>query len=64
MCGIAGLIFKNNAQPDWSHPTVSNMLDSIAHRGPDGRDIFMGEGFVFGHVRLAIIDVQNGQQVA
>ena len=62
MCGIAGIIFKNNSQPDWSRPTVSNMLDSIAHRGPDGRDIFIGEGFAFGHVRLAIIDLQNGQQ--
>lgn len=39
------------------------MLASIAHRGPDGEGIHCVPGqALFGHRRLAIIDIEHGQQ--
>ncbi|MEO8639858.1 MAG: asparagine synthase (glutamine-hydrolyzing), partial [Chloroflexota bacterium] len=53
MCGIAGVVGP--------HPTaevISAMLDSIAHRGPDGVRQVIRDGRVgLGHRRLAIIDL-------
>lgn len=60
MCGIAGYVSKR----EWSG---SAMVDSLIHRGPDGRGAYTekwGEHNVFmGHTRLAIVDLsKNGQQ--
>jgi asparagine synthase (glutamine-hydrolysing) len=54
MCGIAGIIAKGAANP----AAVKAMINSIAHRGPDGEGVWTsGDGAVsFGHRRLAIID--------
>ncbi|MCI0627214.1 MAG: asparagine synthase (glutamine-hydrolyzing) [Acidobacteria bacterium] len=41
---------------------VGKMLDKIQHRGPDGRGLLAGSQFVFGHQRLAIIDLEGGKQ--
>ena len=46
MCGIIGSTDDN----------ISVGLDSIAHRGPDSRDIKSVSGFNLGHVRLSIMD--------
>lgn len=46
MCGIIGSTDKD----------ISVGLDSIAHRGPDSRDIKSVSGFNLGHVRLSIMD--------
>lgn len=48
MCGIAGLYGSGD---------INKMLDLIAHRGPDGRDVAELGEVTFGHVRLAIQDV-------
>ena len=32
------------------------MTDSLSHRGPDGRGVYVGEGIGLGHRRLSIID--------
>jgi asparagine synthase (glutamine-hydrolysing) len=59
MCGIAGIISLN------SNPVqqvqLNLMLDIIAHRGPDGHDIWINMiGNVgLGHRRLSIIDLSN-----
>lgn len=37
-------------------------MSRIAHRGPDGEGRFGGEGFLVGHRRLAIIDLEHGAQ--
>jgi asparagine synthase (glutamine-hydrolysing) len=57
MCGIAGIISVNNLLVN--NDRILNMMDSIAHRGPDGEGYWMnGEGTVgLGHRRLAIIDL-------
>src|SRR5438105_8679009 len=61
MCGIAGIV-ASNFSPSAGRETVSRMLESIRHRGPDGEGISAGAGFVFGHKRLAIIDLDGGRQ--
>lgn len=60
MCGIAGIMMRGNAAPD------SALLDRLAgamqHRGPDGtgRHIARNVGMI--QTRLAIIDLQTGDQ--
>jgi asparagine synthase (glutamine-hydrolysing) len=56
MCGIVGFTGKKDSQ------TLSNMLGSIVHRGPDGEGKFEGEDFTIGMRRLAIIDPKSGWQ--
>ena len=51
MCGIAGA-FGSAAQDG----TVEEMLERIAHRGPDGRGIYRSGDLALGHVRLSIQD--------
>lgn len=41
---------------------VRRMLGPIAHRGPDGDGVHVAGSVAFGHLRLAIIDLQGGQQ--
>jgi len=65
MCGIAGAAVA--ATSPVTSATVERMLESIAHRGPDGHGICemaAGEGrrVLLGHRRLAIIDPRGGHQ--
>ncbi len=55
MCGIAGIYGETEAE-------IEPLLDSMIHRGPDGRDVVHLTNGTFGHVRLAIVDVDGGQQ--
>ena len=55
MCGIA-VIIGDAADPARCRDAVAAMLDAISHRGPDGMDIWQGDGVTFGHCRLAILD--------
>lgn len=61
MCGIAGVI-----GPEPAEQTVRAMLRAIAHRGPDGEGVMVrragGRVATFGHVRLSIVDLENGAQ--
>lgn len=54
MCGIAGIISKRTVNP----AAVKTMIDTIAHRGPDGEGVWTNtdKTVTFGHRRLAIID--------
>lgn len=55
MCGIAGIVaLRPGASVDGA--LVEGALDRLSHRGPDARGTLAGPGFVFGHVRLAIVD--------
>ena len=38
------------------------MTDVMAHRGPDDRGTYLGDGVAFGARRLSIVDVQGGHQ--
>ncbi len=54
MCGIAGIIAKRAV----NRRAVSAMIETIAHRGPDGEGVWSNpqDTVIFGHRRLAIID--------
>lgn len=56
MCGIAG-IYRPGHRP--SLDVLGSMLASIAHRGPDdsGTEVLAGGELLFGHLRLAILDL-------
>ena len=58
MCGIAGFIDTKHQDPS----IITNMLDEIKHRGPDGHGNYhTGNGYL-GHCRLSIIDLATGGQ--
>ncbi len=61
MCGICGMIaFDERKAIDPG--LLDRMTDSMAHRGPDGRGVWLGDGAGLGHRRLAIIDLEGGSQ--
>ncbi len=65
MCGIAGAVVRPHSLVDL--PVIDRMLDSIAHRGPDGSGTARyitasGDRVLLGHRRLAIIDPEGGRQ--
>ncbi|WP_019644088.1 asparagine synthase (glutamine-hydrolyzing) [Novispirillum itersonii] len=60
MCGIAGFFSTGAAAPG---DAVLRMAQALAHRGPDGVHVHADGGPVaLGHSRLAIIDLQTGDQ--
>lgn len=61
MCGICGIVGSQATIPE-NHHAVSRMMSILSHRGPDDQRIASGENFVFGHRRLAIIDIEHGTQ--
>jgi asparagine synthase (glutamine-hydrolysing) len=64
MCRIAGVI-STNLKPNEIREKVNIMCDSLRHGGPDDEGIFSDDtvNLVFGHRRLAIIDLsKNGHQ--
>ena len=58
MCGIVGFapVKGNGAE------ILKQMMDRIAHRGPDGEGQFVDEYVALGHRRLSIIDLAGGTQ--
>ena len=62
MCGIVS-IHSTNSSVRESEDTVKKMMDCMMHRGPDGSGItHIPNQAIFGHRRLAIIDLDHGQQ--
>lgn len=61
MCGIVGIV-------DFEHDllkqskTLSSMLDTIYHRGPDSAGTFMTHQAALGHRRLTVVDPAGGSQ--
>ena len=59
MCGIAGFY----GQPvDERKSIINGMMETLHHRGPDGEGYAFLDHLTFGHKRLAIIDISQGQQ--
>jgi asparagine synthase (glutamine-hydrolysing) len=58
MCGFVGF---TGASKD-NEKTLSRMLSTIVHRGPDSHDVFLDDGVSLGFRRLSIIDLSNGSQ--
>ena len=57
MCGISGIINKDNSKV--SKEEIKKINDLIIHRGPDDEGYYFGENFAFGHRRLAILDLSD-----
>ncbi len=61
MCGIAGLILSSAAPPP-DPGLLSRMIRALAHRGPDGSGHIVVGRVALAQNRLAIIDLQTGDQ--
>ncbi len=57
MCGIAGIVSKNIEHINV--PVMEQMLQSIQHRGPDGKDVWQSDSIILGHRRLSILDLSS-----
>ena len=60
MCGIAGIMTADGSPP--SESVLERLADALAHRGPDGRGRHMAGGVGMVQTRLAIIDLETGDQ--
>ena len=56
MCGMAGFIDTKLTRSE-AENVLGEMLQSIAHRGPDARGMFFDLPLAIGHNRLSIIDL-------
>ena len=59
MCGIVGFNTNNISEPK---SILKKMADRIVHRGPDGEGYFSDDFMSLGHRRLAILDLETGNQ--
>jgi asparagine synthase (glutamine-hydrolysing) len=57
MCGIAGIFHFDGTRPDLD--LLQRMTTVLAHRGPDGEGVHIGDHIGLGHRRLAIIDLSD-----
>ncbi len=63
MCGITGFISQDKSAPLAERTAqLDRMCRLITHRGPDEQGVFHETRVALGMRRLAIIDVQHGQQ--
>jgi asparagine synthase (glutamine-hydrolysing) len=60
MCGIAGMMTRDGAAP--APAELDRLLRALAHRGPDGQGRLVRGGVGLLHTRLAIVDLQTGDQ--
>lgn len=60
MCGIGGFMTRDGSTP----PTklLVDMLVALGHRGPDGEGRYLAGGLGMVQTRLAIIDLETGDQ--
>src|SRR5947208_6981412 len=59
MCGIAGALSGNGPI---EAGLVERMCATMEHRGPDSRGVFADDGIALGVQRLAVIDLEHGDQ--
>lgn len=60
MCGIAGSLNARGACADTA--VVARMLARLTHRGPDAEGSYVDGPVALAHRRLAILDLEGGQQ--
>lgn len=56
MCGIAGVVTWDLEHSRIERQTLERMGHAIAHRGPDGRDLWMDDRCGLAFARLAVLD--------
>lgn len=59
MCGFCGFVDSNNDNNDL---VLTNMMDKIAHRGPDSSGQYKDESISMGFRRLSFLDLEAGSQ--
>jgi asparagine synthase (glutamine-hydrolysing) len=59
MCGIAGKLSSTDAI---DRVVIDRMCSALVHRGPDSRGIFLDRNIGLGVQRLAVIDLETGDQ--
>jgi asparagine synthase (glutamine-hydrolysing) len=59
MCGFTGFIDLSPCSRDFRMAVLERMTDTLSHRGPDDRGIWLDDenGIGLGHRRLAVIDL-------
>ncbi|MBK8908577.1 MAG: asparagine synthase (glutamine-hydrolyzing) [Rhodospirillales bacterium] len=60
MCGIAGMMTRNGRPP--GEEVLKTLSAALAHRGPDGRGRYVSGNVGMVHTRLAIVDLETGDQ--
>ncbi len=60
MCGIAGIVRIDGARPE--EAMLDRLTHALAHRGPDGSGRHVRAGTALLQTRLAIIDLEGGDQ--
>jgi|TARA_Y100000294_G_scaffold152322_1_gene150554 asparagine synthase (glutamine-hydrolysing) len=60
MCGIAGIMNRSGAAP--GDAVLQALTKALAHRGPDGQGRVISGATGLVHTRLAIIDLETGDQ--
>ena len=58
MCGINGILHLQT-QKKVDERILTKMRDSLEHRGPDDKGIFVEKNIGFGHRRLSILDISS-----
>ena len=61
MCGIAGF-FNNSSSKEESQSKITNMINSISHRGPDSVGVVIGNKYCCATARLSIEKIKEGYQ--
>jgi asparagine synthase (glutamine-hydrolysing) len=61
MCGISGLVYTDPERPV-EHAVLERMNAAIRHRGPDSDGFYFRPGVGLAMRRLAIVDLQTGDQ--
>lgn len=61
MCGITGWIDWERNLENEGH-IVTNMMETLAARGPDASGMYLSTHAAFGHRRLSVVDPENGAQ--
>ncbi|MCL1989428.1 MAG: asparagine synthase (glutamine-hydrolyzing) [Defluviitaleaceae bacterium] len=61
MCGIVGWV-EGQACLEAARPAIEKMTQTLEKRGPDQGSTWMNGQAVFGHRRLAVIDLEGGRQ--
>jgi asparagine synthase (glutamine-hydrolysing) len=63
MCGVCGIVVRGGVQDSaTAEAQVSQMVDALAHRGPDDSGVETVVSAIFGATRLAIRGLINGHQ--
>lgn len=62
MCGIVGVVAGDGETVGLTPTELQAMRDTMEARGPDGAGEFFRQNVALGHRRLAIRDIEQGQQ--